>query len=63
MVTKKALEKKQYTIWLKTSLHLWKNVTFQEGIDFAKQIIEEHPDVDGIFAITDLVAVGVLFLF
>jgi LacI family transcriptional regulator len=31
-----------------------------EGIDFAKQILEEHQDVDGIFAITDLVAVGVL---
>jgi LacI family transcriptional regulator len=38
------------------------NVTFQEGIDFAKQI-EEHQDVDGIFAITDLVAVGVLSYF
>jgi LacI family transcriptional regulator len=24
LVTKKTLEKKQYTIWLKTSLHLWK---------------------------------------
>jgi LacI family transcriptional regulator len=39
------------------------NVTFQEGIDFAKQILEEHQDVDGIFAITDLVAVGVLSYF
>lgn len=36
------------------------NVTFEEGIDFAEQIIKNHPDVDGIFAITDLVAVGVL---
>jgi LacI family transcriptional regulator len=34
-----------------------------EGIDFAKQILEEHQDVDGIFAITDLVAVGVLSYF
>jgi LacI family transcriptional regulator len=39
-----------------------KKCYFQEGIDFAKQILEEHQDVDGIFAITDLVAVGVLFL-
>ncbi len=39
------------------------NVTFEEGIEFAKQIIEEHPDVDGIFVITDLVAVGVLAYF
>ena len=37
-----------------------KNVTFDEGKLFAAQIIKEHPDVDGIFVITDLVAVGVL---
>jgi LacI family transcriptional regulator len=40
-----------------------KNVTFEEGVEFAKQILEEHPDVDGIFVITDLVAVGVLGYF
>jgi LacI family transcriptional regulator len=40
-----------------------KNVTFEEGVEFAKQIIEDHPDVDGIFVITDLVAVGVLAYF
>jgi LacI family transcriptional regulator len=39
------------------------NVTFHEGINFAEQIINEHPDVDGIFAITDLVAIGVLSYF
>ena len=38
-------------------------VTFEEGLAFAKQIYEEHPDVDGVFAITDLVAVGVLAYF
>jgi LacI family transcriptional regulator len=37
-----------------------KNVTFEEGKEFAEQIINDHPDVDGIFVITDLVAVGVL---
>ena len=31
---------------------------FDEGFSFTKQIIEEHPDVDGIFAVTDMVAVG-----
>lgn len=39
------------------------NVTYEEGLGFAKQISDEHPDVDGIFAITDLVAVGVLTYF
>lgn len=37
-----------------------KNVTFEEGKEFAEQIIKDHSDVDGIFVITDLVAVGVL---
>ncbi|MBF2708845.1 LacI family DNA-binding transcriptional regulator [Flavobacterium soyangense] len=36
------------------------SVTFDEGLEFAKQIVNDHPDVDGIFAVTDLVAVGVL---
>lgn len=36
------------------------NVTFDEGKKFAQKIFEEHNDVDGIFVITDLVAVGVL---
>jgi hypothetical protein len=35
---------------------------FKKELILQKQIIEE-PDVDGIFAITDLVAVGVLSLF
>jgi LacI family transcriptional regulator len=32
-------------------------------IDFAKQILVSHHDVDAIFAITDLVAVGVISYF
>ncbi|WMW77647.1 LacI family DNA-binding transcriptional regulator [Flavobacterium sp. 20NA77.7] len=39
------------------------DVTFEEGKSFAKQILASHPDIDGIFAITDLVAVGVLAYF
>lgn len=35
-------------------------VSFEEGYAFAKEICENHTDVDGIFVITDLVAVGVL---
>jgi LacI family transcriptional regulator len=59
---KKALEKNNISFDSKL-VYTCESVTFQEGIDFAKQIIEEHPDVDGIFAITDLVAVGVLSYF
>jgi LacI family transcriptional regulator len=59
---KKTLEKNN--IPFDSSLvYTCKNVTYEEGLEFAKQICEEHPDVDGIFAITDLVAVGVLTYF
>ncbi|MBC5838604.1 LacI family DNA-binding transcriptional regulator [Flavobacterium muglaense] len=59
---KKALEKNNIPYDSKL-VYTCENVTFQEGIDYAKQVMEEHPDVDGIFAITDLVAVGVLSYF
>lgn len=35
-------------------------VDFNEGFQFAKQIYESKLEVDGIFAITDLVALGIL---
>ena len=56
---KKALEKNGIPYDSKL-VYTCKNVTFEEGSKFAKQIVNDHPDVDGIFAITDLVAVGVL---
>ena len=59
---KKALEKNGVPYDSKL-VYSCKNVTFEEGIEFAKQIVDEHPDVDGIFVITDLVAVGVLAYF
>lgn len=59
---KKALEKNGIRYDSKL-VYTCKNVTFEEGVEFAKQIVEEHPDVDGIFVITDLVAVGVLAYF
>ncbi|MFC5681734.1 LacI family DNA-binding transcriptional regulator [Flavobacterium sp. MAHUQ-51] len=37
-----------------------KEITFEQGVEFAKQILEEDKGIDGIFVITDLVAVGVL---
>lgn len=59
---KKALEKNGISYDSKL-VYTCKNLTFEEGVEFAKQIVEEHPDVDGIFVITDLVAVGVLAYF
>ena len=59
---KKALEKNGIPYDSKL-VYTCKNVTFEEGSEFAEQIIKEHPDVDGIFVITDLVAVGVLSYF
>ncbi|MFV8268654.1 LacI family DNA-binding transcriptional regulator [Flavobacterium sp. GT2N3] len=59
---KKALEKNNIPFDNKL-VYTCETVTFEEGRDFAKQIINEHPDVDGVFAITDLVAVGVLAYF
>jgi LacI family transcriptional regulator len=56
---KKALEKHNIPYDSKL-VYTCKNVTFEEGKDFANQILKDHPDVDGIFVITDLVAVGVL---
>ncbi|WP_162126727.1 LacI family DNA-binding transcriptional regulator [Flavobacterium phycosphaerae] len=56
---KKALEKNNIPFDPKL-VYTCKNVTFEEGKMFAKQIAKEHPNVDGVFVITDLVAVGVL---
>lgn len=59
---KKAVEKNHIPFDPKL-VYTCKNVTFEEGKEFAEQIIKDHPDVDGIFVITDLVAVGVLAYF
>lgn len=56
---KKALEANQIE-FDPNLVYTCEKVNFDEGRNFAKEIMENHPDVDGIFAITDLVAVGVL---
>lgn len=59
---KKALEKNGL-IYDPKLVYTCERVTFDEGHEFAKAILKEHKDVDGIFVITDLVAVGVLAYF
>lgn len=59
---KKALEKNNITFDPKL-VYTCEKVSFEEGYEFAKQILTDHPDIDGIFVITDLVAVGVLSYF
>ncbi|MEC5164322.1 LacI family transcriptional regulator [Flavobacterium sp. PL11] len=56
---KKALEKNNIS-FDSSLVYTCENVSFEEGKTFAEQIINDHNDIDGIFAITDLVAVGVL---
>ncbi|MFI0491707.1 LacI family DNA-binding transcriptional regulator [Flavobacterium sp.] len=56
---KKTLEKNGIPFDSKL-VYTCQNVTYEEGVAFTKQIVKDHPDVDGIFAITDLVAIGVL---
>lgn len=56
---KKALDKNKIP-FDKNLVYTCERVSFEEGYEFAKQICENHQDVDGIFVITDLVAVGVL---
>ena len=59
---KKALEKNN--IKFDSSLvYTCKNVTFEEGRTFAEQIINNAVEIDGIFVVTDLVAIGVLSYF
>ncbi|MDA7808319.1 substrate-binding domain-containing protein [Flavobacteriaceae bacterium] len=36
---------------------------FEEGYNNTLKLLEKHPDIDGLFAITDLVAVGALRTF
>ena len=59
---KRALEKNDIP-FDPSLIYTCENVTFEEGLIFGNKILEEHPDVDGIFVITDLVAVGVLTYF
>jgi LacI family transcriptional regulator len=39
------------------------NLSYEDGRAVAEQIFHEHKEVDGVFAMTDLIAVGVLSRF
>ena len=56
---KKALEKNGIPFDPKL-VYACKSITFEQGVEFAKQIIMDDLGIDGIFVITDLVAIGVL---
>lgn len=59
---KKALEDNQLK-FDKSLVYTCEKVTFEEGYEFAKKIHTENIDVDGIFAITDLVGIGAVAYF
>ena len=43
-----------------TLVYLLNDMSFEEGKNFAKQLLKDHKDVDGIFINTDLVAIGAI---
>ena len=59
---KKTLEKNNFVFDSKL-VYTCKGSGFDEGFNFAKQLFEEHPDVDGIFCVTDMVAIGAISYF
>lgn len=56
---KRALEKNNITFNPKL-VYTCKGAGFEEGFNFTKQIVEEHEEIDGIFAVTDMVAIGAI---
>ncbi|MCW5518683.1 LacI family DNA-binding transcriptional regulator [Aureitalea sp. L0-47] len=59
---KKALE--DHGLKYDSSLvYICENVDYNDGIRAANQLLKDHDDVDGIFAITDLAAIGAIAVF
>ncbi|TXD83138.1 LacI family transcriptional regulator [Subsaximicrobium wynnwilliamsii] len=44
----------------KSLIYTSENLFFEDGYRLAGQMMAEHPDIDGVFAFIDLVAIGVL---
>ncbi|MBT8256645.1 MAG: LacI family transcriptional regulator [Bacteroidia bacterium] len=59
---KKALE--DHGIQYDPSLvYICERVDYKDGIEAAKKLMSEHDDIDGLFCITDLVAIGAISVF
>ena len=41
-------------------VYICSDMSFEEGGDYAEQLVKEHPDVDGVFINTDMVAIGAI---
>ena len=41
-------------------VYICEDMSFNEGKKYVRQLVKEHPDVDGIFINTDLVAIGAI---
>jgi len=59
---RKALEENQIK-YDPSLVYTCEAVTFEEGYEFAKKLYGQHKDIDGIFAVADLVAVGAIAYF
>ena len=59
---KKALED-HGLVYDSSLVYICNNVNYEEGREAAEQLLKDHDDVDGIFTITDLVAVGAIAIF
>ena len=46
-----------------TLVYICENVNYEDGRRAAKQLLSEHSNVDGVFAITDMAAIGALAVF
>ena len=44
----------------KDLIYTTQNLSFDDGYQIAEEILKDHPDIDGIFAFTDIIATGVL---
>jgi len=56
---KKALEDHGLT-YDSSLVYICDRVDYEDGITAAKQLLKDHDDIDGIFTITDLVAIGAI---